>query len=54
MTQIQDAHIPAFAVQQQADLAISIAHSCLSDLADPHPQLSPGIEADAIPVGRSR
>ena len=44
------AHFPAFAVQKHADLAISIAHSCLSDLADPHPQLSPWIAVAAVAV----
>ena len=33
---------------------VSVAYSCLSDLADSHPQLSPRIEATSIPVGRSR
>ena len=47
------AHIPAFAVQQYADLTVSVAYSCLSNLADSHPQLSPWIEAASIPVGRS-
>ena len=33
---------------------VSVAHSCLSNLADSHPQLSPRIKAASIPVGRSR
>src|SRR5271166_4667333 len=48
------AHFPAFAVQLYADLAISIAHSCLSDLADPHPQLSPWIAVAPVAVRASR
>ncbi len=56
--------VPALAVQQHADLAISIAHSCLSDFADPHPQVSDvegvwlismaeGFETSAFSCGRS-
>jgi hypothetical protein len=33
-TKLDFARGHSFAVQQYADLAISIAHSCLSDLAD--------------------
>src|ERR1700733_4251358 len=34
-------NIPAFAVQQHADLAIPVTHPALCDLAYPHPQLRP-------------
>jgi hypothetical protein len=44
---------PAFAVQQYADLPISVPYSCLSDLADTHPQLSAWIAVAPIAVGAS-
>jgi hypothetical protein len=45
---------PAFAVQQHADLVVSVAHSCLSDFADTHPQLNPWIAAVAIVIRPAR
>src|ERR1700679_2355124 len=48
------AYIPAFAIQQNADLAVSVAHSCLSDLTDTHPQFSSWIEAAPVAIRSAR
>jgi len=40
----------ALAVQQCADFTVPVAHSCLSDLADPHPQLSSWIQMAAVAI----
>jgi hypothetical protein len=42
------AHVPAFAVQQHADLSVSVPHSGLRDLSDAHPQSGPRILVTAI------